>query len=183
MTQSHRVHSWRAWSVLTGLVLITLVALITVVSVAQAQDFGRIEDTKSNVSYFYHAQPGEATVQVSVWGTIPRPGIYEVSDSTDLDKLITMAGGAPLRVRGPGSKPDRITITLYRQGGDGREKIYESTLDEMISSPPTYPDLRDDDVMIVETFRRRSFGWRDGLQLVSSLGTMTLLILRIIRFD
>ena len=50
---------------------------------AAAQEFGRLEKMKerTNVAYFYFAEPGAATVQVQVQGTVPRPGIYEVPDS------------------------------------------------------------------------------------------------------
>ena len=43
---------------------------------AQAQEFGRLEKMKerTNVAYFYFAEPGDATVQVQVQGTVPRPG-------------------------------------------------------------------------------------------------------------
>lgn len=144
------------------------------------QAFGRVEETKSNVAFFYHARPGEATVQVSVWGTIPRPGIYEVPDTTDLDKLLTMAGGAPLKARQEGRKPPRITVHVYRPGEDGRTQIFERRLETMLSGDVQYPALRDDDIVIVETVTfDRPFGWRDALSIASALGSLTLLALRI----
>lgn len=146
----------------------------------RGQAFGRVEETKSNVAYFYHARPGEATVQVSVWGTIPKPGIYEVSDTTDLDKLLTMAGGAPLEARQKNRKPPRITVHVYRPREDGRIQIFEHRLETMLSGDVQYPDLRDDDIVVVETVTfRRPFGWRDALSVASALGSLTLLALRI----
>lgn len=144
------------------------------------QAFGRVEDTKSNVAYFYHAQEGQATVQVSVWGTIPRPGIYEVPDTTGVEKLLTMAGGAPLEARQENRKAPRITVQVYRPTDDGRTQIFESRLQTLLDGSPQYPNLRDDDIVVVETVRfQRPFGWRDVLSVASTLGTLTLLALRI----
>lgn len=174
-----------------GAVVLVFVALLLAPIDVQAQRFGRIEETQSNVAYFYHAQPGEATVQVSVWGTIPRPGIYEVPDSTDLDKLLTMAGGAPVEPRQENRDPATITVKVYRPDASpsthlaqnralDRTLLFSAELDAMLSGTVAYPVLRDDDVVVVEVIKpRRRFTWRDALSVLSSVGTITLLGLRI----
>jgi hypothetical protein len=169
------------------------------VSPAQGQGFGRVEEMRqnSNVAYFYHAEPGEATVQVSVWGTIPATGIYEVPDSTDLDKLLTMAGGIPIGSRQEGREAQRFTVRVYRLGGasdrdrpasgrgggsadDGRTLLFEARVDSMLAGRTDYPLLRDDDVVVVEAVQPRPpFTWRDVISIVSSAGTLVLLGLRI----
>jgi hypothetical protein len=161
---------------------------------ADAQGFGRVEETNSNVAYFYHARPGQATVQISVWGTIPRPGIYEIPDTTDLDKLLTMAGGAPLQPRTEDRDPAKITVRVYRPqsaaaseaGNDAesqsapRTMIFEAPLERMLAGKAQYPDLRDDDIVVVETVQpKEGFSFRDVLSVASTLGTLTLLALRI----
>jgi len=161
--------------------LVGLLAFTLTADPAAGQRFGRIEDTQSNVAYFYHAQPGDATVQVSVWGTIPRPGIYEVPDSTDLDKLLTMAGGAPLEPRQENRDAATIHVRVYRPTPDSaRSVLFASSIEDMLSEDTDYPLLRDDDIIVIETIRpRRRFTWRDALSVLSSLGTLTLLGLRI----
>jgi hypothetical protein len=161
---------------------------------ADAQGFGRVEETNSNVAYFYHARPGQATVQISVWGTIPRPGIYEIPDTTDLDKLLTMAGGAPISSRREDRDPAKITVRVYRpqsaaqtEGSDSSEgtsaprtMIFEAPLERMLAGQAQYPDLRDDDIVVVETVQpKEGFSFRDVLSVASTLGTLTLLALRI----
>ena len=137
-------------------------------------------ETESNVAYFYHAKPGQATVQVSVWGTVPRPGIYEIPDSTDLDKLLTMAGGLPIGPRQRGKDAPEINVRLYRPGETGRRLLLETRVDSMLQGDVTYPLLRDDDILVVETIQpREGFGIRDVLSIASTLGTLTLLSLRI----
>ena len=173
--------------VLLALIGVLCVSCLLASSPAEAQRFGRIEDTQSNVAYFYHAQPGEATVQVSVWGTIPRPGIYEVPDSTDIDKLLTMAGGAPVGARQENRDPATINVRVYRPNSttdsspeSDRALLFESDLGRMLDGSVGYPTLRDDDIIVVETIRpRQRFTWRDAISVLSSVGTLTLLALRI----
>ena len=190
----------RGSSVCSTLLIILWLTCVLDVSPAQGQRFGRIEETQSNVAYFYHAQPGEATVQVSLWGTIPQPGIYEIPDSTDLDKLLTMAGGAPVEPRQENRDPSRVVVRVYRpdasppdgppaassrddapeESADDRTLLFKSTLDAMLRGETDYPTLRDDDIVVVETIRpRQRFTWRDAVSILSSAGTLTLLALRI----
>lgn len=157
-----------------------LLAAAVGTSPAFGQAFGRVEETKSNVAYFYHARPGEATVQISVWGTVPQPGIYEIPDTTDLDKLLTMAGGAPLEVQREGQEDATITVRVYRPEQEGRSQIFEAPLERMLQGSASYPPLRDNDIVVVETVRpEQPFGWRDVLSVASSLGSLTLLVLRV----
>jgi len=163
-----------------ALCLLLLAAGALAAHPAHGQAFGRVEETKSNVAYFYHARPGEATVQISVWGTVPRPGVYEVPDTTNLDKLLTMAGGAPMEARQEDRKPPTITVRVYRPEQEGRSQIFEAPLERMLQGDTSYPALRDDDIVVVETVRpQEPFGWRDVLSVASTLGTLTLLALRI----
>ncbi|MFB6248517.1 MAG: hypothetical protein ABEL97_08105 [Salinibacter sp.] len=157
-----------------------LLAAAVGTSPALGQAFGRVEETKSNVAYFYHARPGEATVQISVWGTVPRPGIYEIPDTTDLDKLLTMAGGAPLEPRTEGQKDATITVQVYRPEQEGRSQIFEAPLERMLQGDVSYPALRDNDIVVVETVQpKQPFGWRDVLSVASALGSVTLLAIRV----
>ncbi|PSQ96726.1 MAG: hypothetical protein BRD55_05475 [Bacteroidetes bacterium SW_9_63_38] len=164
---------------------LVLVLLAASSGAAYGQAFGRVEETKSNVAYFYHAKPGEATVQISVWGTVPRPGIYEVPDTTDLDKLLTMAGGAPLKPLQEDRDAPEITVRVYRPqtGNEAKSKIFEAKLERMLQGDAPYPSLRDNDIVVVETVKPdEPFGWQDALSVASSLGSLTLLAIRIFSF-
>lgn len=175
---------------------------------ALAQEFGRIEDTRSNVAYFFHAQPGDATIQVSLWGTVSKPGIYEVPVDTRIDVLLSMAGGVPDQARRKGQDPPTTYIRAYRRGDEqpapgnpangyqasGREpangatpsserdRVFEETLADLLAGDVQPLVLDEDDIIVIETIQpRRGFGWRDALSLASTLGTLTLLGLRIFR--
>jgi hypothetical protein len=61
-----------------------------------------------------------------------------------------------------------------------RALIFESQLDEMLRGSALYPTFRDDDIIVVETIRPpQRFTWRDAISVLSSVGTLTLLALRI----
>lgn len=152
-----------------------------VVTSASAQSLDRLQETETSVAYHYYARPGDATVQVSVWGTIGNTGIYEVPEDTQLDKLVTMAGGAPIDARQRGQDPDNIQIKLYRTAENGeRSVIYEASLERLIADTQ-YPVLQDDDILVVELERARTpFRLRDALSITSSLASLTLLTLRLI---
>lgn len=148
----------------------------------QAQEFGRLQEMReqTNVAYFYHAQPGDATVQVQVWGTVPRPGIYEVPDTTDLGKLLTMAGGAPLEPRPESQDRPEITVRLYRPTDAGQALLFESPIEQMLSGEKHFRNMQDNDVLVVETVEQRDFTWRDVLSFSGTALSLGLLVVRII---
>jgi hypothetical protein len=169
------------WSRLISAFVLCGMLAVGTAPTASGQEFGRLEDVKSTVAYFYHAEPGDATVQVSVWGSISRPGVYEVPVETGLDLLLTMAGGAPIGERQEGRRPTQVTVRVYRPvEGDERTLLFESNLDDMLTGQVSYPTFLDNDVIVVEAIQpRKRFTWRDAISVLSSVGTLTLLALRI----
>ncbi|PSQ96294.1 MAG: hypothetical protein BRD51_05025 [Bacteroidetes bacterium SW_11_64_17] len=168
-----------------SLFLVTLAAALwTGLPEARAQEFGRLQNMKerTNVAYFYFAPPGTATVQVQVQGTVPRPGIYEVADSTDLNKLLTMSGGAALEPRPENRDRPDITIRVYRPSDQSRAVVLEAPFEQILSGRKQFQQFRDGDVIVVETVNQRSFTWRDLLSVSSTTLSLVLLAIRIIRF-
>ena len=167
----------------TGGILLALLLLGAAGALpAQAQEFGRIQDTQTNTAYFFYAQPGEATVQVALWG-VPQPGLYEIPDSTDLGRLLTLAGGVQMEARREGRKPPRITVRLYRPAQSRDEPLVEARAQEILQGEVDAPPLKEDDIVVVETVQPTSFTWQDGLSIVSTAASLTLLVLRILRFS
>jgi hypothetical protein len=64
--------------------------------------------------------------------------------------------------------------------GDERTLLFESNLDDMLTGQVSYPTFLDNDVIVVEAIQpRKRFTWRDAISVLSSVGTLTLLALRI----
>ncbi|MEM1144592.1 MAG: hypothetical protein AAGI88_18585 [Pseudomonadota bacterium] len=145
-----------------------------------AQEIGRFEQIETNTApYYFHLKPGEATTQVYVWGAVVLPGVYEVGATTDLGKLLSLAGGPATSrpVIEPGSRTS--TIKLFRAEEGRRLLLYEALVEDMIEEPSAYPALRDGDVITVEIHEARGFGWRDGISLIGALAALGLAVDRL----
>lgn len=160
--------------------LLTLYGSLFWASPAKTQNFNRIDETISNItSYYYYTQPGIATVQVYVMGTVREPGLYEISDGTDLGQLLALAGGPVLNARFAQDKQEAI-IRLFRPASFSADPIYETELNRAITRQEVYPVLREGDVLTVEIIQHRRFGWRDSVSILGSLASVAIIVERII---
>lgn len=172
----------------TGRSICAVLFFIAILSpgILRAQEFGRVNDFENlGAAYNTFFQPGEATVQVQVLGSIGRTGMWEVGVSVDLGQLIALAGGptATLYTESQGSSRSHSegTVKLYRQTGGRRDLIYEASIDQMLMEPEHYPPLRDGDVLLLETITHQSarLTWRDGFTVLSTILTTAILIDRL----
>lgn len=147
----------------------------------QAQEFGRVGDVEAvGTSYHVFTRPGEATVQVLVLGA--GGGIYEVAADTEIDEFLALMGGVPsFGVRSDKNRIE-VTIRLYRGQEGARTLIYEAPIEEMLTNPGQYPELRDEDVFVVETVEKSRIGWRDVLSIFTSVSSLILLVDRVANF-
>jgi len=160
--------------------ILVLFTCLYLVAPTQAQHFNRIEDTISNIgSYYFYTQPGIATIQVYVLGTVQSPGLYEISDGTDLGQLLALSGGPVLQARYSNDRQTTI-IRLFRPGSFTAEPIYETVLDRAITKQENYPILREGDVLTVEVIQKRRFNWRDSISILGSLASVGIILERII---
>lgn len=163
--------------------LALLLLAVSISNPAKAQEFGRINDMiATGTAYYVFAQPGEATVQVIVLGSVAAPGIYELGISVDLGQLLALSGGPPLtETTGATVSTNATTVRLFRKGTGRRDLVYEAPLDLLLTEPDLYPSLQDGDVFTVETITRQTqrFSWRDGLTIFSSALTAAILIDRL----
>jgi len=148
---------------------------------AQAQEFGRIQETNTNTAYFFYGQPGEATVQVYVWGAA-QAGIYEIPDSTSLARLLTMTGGVARGERQEGQKRPRITVRLFRPTQSREDPLLETRAQQVLRGNVGAPPLQENDIVVIETIQPSQFTWQDGLSILSTTASLALLVLRILRF-
>lgn len=153
---------------------------------AHAQTFGEVEERRSTSrAYFVHVLPGEATLTVSVWGTVVLPGTYQVGVGTDLGEVLSLAGGpqlVPLRQVSDTDVSREVRVRLHRVQAGGRTVLYDATLDEMVASPEAYPVLAEGDVVEVQTReteqRRRT--WRDTATVASIAASGLVALLQVV---
>ena len=162
---------------------IILIVLALPVVPVKAQTFGEVEDRQTNVpSYFFHVFPGEATIQVHVWGTVRAPGIYTVGEGATMGDILSLAGGPLL---GPIQDNDEriVTVRLMRETDGSRMVAYEAELDTMVREPAAYPVLQGGDVLQVETHQIRGRTFRDTLTVVGAAAGLIAIVLQVINLS
>lgn len=153
--------------------------LLTIVS---AESQAQLVDASPRVAVYRYAVPGSPTMDVRVWGAVRTPGTYQVELDQDLIGVLTMAGG-PVFDRERGNEDREVTVRLARTSGSARSVIYEAPLDELYGSASDYPDLQTGDIVSVDVEYRQRFGWRDAATIFSSVGTVAVIVLNIIRLS
>lgn len=149
---------------------------VTLALPATAQPVTRIgqsEQMRQNTTgYYYYHLPGEATIQVSVEGSVLYPGLYEIATETDMRRLLALAGGPRFEVRDRNSSR-RVELRLYRPEVG---QIYAASLADASSNPAFIPGLQHNDALIVDVIERRRIGWQDIATVVGTIGTVAFLV-------
>ena len=125
---------------------------------------------------------GERFISVGVHGSIRLPGLYEIPVGTDINTLISMAGGAQLS----GSQLEQDTRTLvfklFRDGsGDRSALLYEYRMEDVLTSIPEDIVLEGGDVLTIDSVTEQGFVWRDYLTIASAGISAILLIVQLAR--
>ena len=156
--------------------LIVSLILLAAAPAASGQVFNRVEETNSNsTSYYYFVQPGAATIEAYVMGTVRSPGLYILEDGTDLGQLLALCGGPVLDVLDRDSRR-RVTIRLFRPLAYTDKPIYETELGRAVVQREPYPILRNGDVLTVEIIEARRFNWRDAFTVVGGISALAVAI-------
>lgn len=152
-----------------------------IATVANAQERGRVEEVRSTSNAYYtHYSPGDATTLVSVWGTVQSPGVYEVSQGTDLAQVLSLAGGPVMGVVAEDRVEREVTIRMYRMAAGVRELVFEADPTETIQQVGAYPELVDGDIIEVETTQRSRWTFRDTIAAITAVATTAIAIERIV---
>lgn len=147
-------------------------------SAAQAQVFNRVEETTSNsTAYYFHVQPGSATIETYVIGTVGAPGLYIVGDGTDLGQLLALAGGPNLDARERNSRRT-VEIKLFRPLAYSDRPVYSAELQHAVVQQEPYPILRNGDILTVEIVEHRRFNWRDAFTVIGGVSALAIAIER-----
>ena len=95
------------------------------------------------------------TQRVAIEGAVIRPGIYPVTGQLTLLRALALSGGfAPYA--------DINQIVVYRQGSSGAREQFTYDLDKVRAGQEKDPNIRSDDVIVVQRNARRT-ALRDSL--------------------
>ena len=126
-----------------------------------------------------YARPGIPTQTVYLWGDLGQAGVWRVERNIDLVELLSAARLAGLGQENPGYRSTTVIQIYRRSGSDGHALVYEATAEELLAPEATYPGLEDQDVIEVETRRRRKIGFQLISSIVGTAASLTLLVLRL----
>ena len=158
---------------------LVIVLLPVAVPPAQAQSVGRVEQTTSDAqAYYRYVQVGAPTVLVQVLGAVQAPGMYELSQGTDLGQLLALSGGPTMGPRFK-SNPRSVTVRLFRPEAGNERPLFEADLEQALTRSSAYPELQDGDVMTIEVIDRQRIGWRDLIALANTAAIFILAIDRL----
>ena len=157
---------------------LALVLLALMIPAARAQVFNRVEETTSNsTAYYFHVQPGSATIETYVIGTVGSPGLYVVGDGTDLGQLLALAGGPNMDVRERNSRRT-VEIKLFRPLAYSDRPVYAANLQHAVVQQEPYPILRNGDILTVEIVEHRRFNWRDAFTVIGGVSALAIAVER-----
>jgi len=125
------------------------------------------QPTSATPSYYSIAKPGELTMQVNVWGLVNHPGRYEVSITTSLIELISLAGGPALD-----ANIDKVHVTrfLKTEAGISRGE-YTVNLDDLYRVNESSLILQPGDTIVID--RSSWVTIRDIIGIVTSVAVIT----------
>lgn len=156
---------------LLALVLGTVLAAAPAAAQAEGR-IGRSERLRTSVpSYYFFHQPGEATIQVAVEGSVQNPGLYEVALGTDLGRLLALAGGPRLEPR-ERRTARTVEVRLFRPV---EGMIYATTFQDFAVNTAAYPPLREGDRVLVEVIQRQGFAWQDVFTVAGGLSALAII--------
>ncbi|WP_118829930.1 hypothetical protein [Salinibacter ruber] len=122
-------------------------------------------------AYYTFARPGQNTIEVLVLGG-GRSGVYEIGENIDLGKLMALAGG------GGGGGNAKVTVNLFRLQDGERTRVLKERL-STFATRPQYPPLQDGDVVRLEVRQQQQFGWRDVLNITTTVTSLALTIIQV----
>ncbi len=143
-----------------------------------------LSDLMSNTgAYYKFADPTDITIDLKVWGAVGNPGLYEVRQGMRLSTLLSLAGG-PQGVASDTRTRRILTIRLWRRpqpNGGPYQAIFEVQMENEILVLNDDPVLLSGDVIVADAMVKQRFNWRDGLAVLTSVGTFILIIERLVQ--
>ena len=142
-----------------------------------------LDDLRGNTAAYYRfADPTDITIDLKVWGAVGNPGLYEVRQGMRLSTLLSLTGG-PQGVASDTRTRRILTIRLWRPQPNGgpHQAIFEIQMENEILVLNDDPVLLSGDVIVADAMVKQRFNWRDGLAVLTSVGTLILIIERLVQ--
>ncbi|MES3628723.1 MAG: hypothetical protein PPP56_00995 [Longimonas sp.] len=149
------------------LAFICLAALSSLVFIPPSANAQNISDNPGIQDY---GRPGVPRITIYVWGDA-QTGVWTVEEGASMLEVLT----ATSRVRLGEQNPDRRqirTLRVFRDGNRSGEPEFEARIEDVFSRNVELPELRERDVLVVDTRTRRRLSWRDINQVAGTAASV-----------
>lgn len=128
-----------------------------------------------------YGRPGMPRITVYVWGNA-QTGVWTIEEGASLLEVVSATSRVRLEQRNPEERQIR-TLRLYREGNRSGDPAFEARLEDVFSRRVELPELRNRDVLVIETRARRRLSWRDVNQLAGTVASVLSVFILIDRLD
>ena len=146
---------------------------------AQSNDVQLSSDLlqKSNTSAIHDlSDPSTVNITIDIWGNVPNPGKYKVPYYTNINDLISYAGG-------PNKETDWNGIKIYRLAQDSSHYAinlnYKNYMDNETTKIPREIALKSGDILIIPASQKYTF--RDYIAIITPIISLATFLLYFFR--
>lgn len=170
MYTQHLVHRTTFWTLLlAGLLTLLLPAS------AIAQNLGE------NPAIQDYGRPGVPRITIYVWGNA-QTGVWTVEEGASMLEVVSATARVGLNERSPDRRQIH-TLRVFRDGNRDGEPDFEARLEDVFSRSVTLPELRERDVLVIESRTRRRLSWRDISQVTGTIASVVSIFILLDRLD
>jgi len=156
------------------LAVIALAVFVASNADAQTNQSGLVSATPGGTAAnYYFAKPGDITILVEVWGSVDRPGRYEIASTINLVNLLSLAGGPSEEAR-----IDNIRITRLAKGTPpDKRQVLTVDLEDLTNVKQDELLLQPGDIIFVDSLSWSS--WTRRLNYVLPVLSLTLSVIQL----
>ena len=125
---------------------------------------------------------GVDTIEVYAWGAVAKPCMWQVDKDIQFVDFVTVVQARGLDVAETFDTSPQVDIQIYRTTQSGRAKVFEASLEDILSSLAPTPVLENGDLVVFKPQvkrKRRIVTFRNFTAVLGTASTVVLLYLRL----
>ncbi|PEN09237.1 hypothetical protein CRI93_00465 [Longimonas halophila] len=128
-----------------------------------------------------YGRPGMPRITIYVWGNA-QTGVWTVEEGASMLEVVSATARVGLDERNP-ERRQIHTLRLFRDGDRSGDPAFEARLEDVFSRSVTLPELRERDVLVIESRTRRRLSWRDISQVTGTIASVVSIFILLDRLD
>lgn len=128
-----------------------------------------------------YGRPGVPRITIYVWGNA-QTGVWTVEEGASMLEVVSATARVGLDERNP-ERRQIHTLRIFRDGDRSGNPEFEARLEDVFSRSVTLPELRERDVLVIDTRTRRRLSWRDVNQVAGTIASVLSIFILLDRLD